>query len=188
MKMELDEAIQKLNQAGLIVEDTETADDQYADASARFTAAAHRHVSNPYAKDRVEEYKAASQNLRSIEGRIERSSLKRKIAHAQMHNLANEADLKGLLRELTAFSNQLEQEGGDKVWITTSPKEYGIMASYTHDRDDLEYIWKPNQGIAVIKQYYLGDLDDTQTIKGIKTIDDFKNLLRKDFGPNAGEE
>lgn len=187
-QMQLNEALDRLNKAGLIVEDTETADDQYADASARYATAARRHVSNPYAKDRVEEYKAASQNLRSIEGRIERSSLKRKIAHAQMHNLANEVDLKGLLRELTAFSNQLEQEGGDKVWITTSPKEYGIMASYTHDRDDLEYIWKPNQGIAVIKQYYLGDLDDTQTIKGIKTIDDFKNLLRKDFGPNAGEE
>jgi hypothetical protein len=57
------------------------------------------------------------------------------------------------------------------------------MASYTHDRYDLRYIWKPNQGIVVRKELYLGDLDDTQTIKGIKTIDDFKDLLRKDFGP-----
>lgn len=183
MKMELNEAIQKLNQAGLIVEDTETADDQFADAQARFAAAKRRHVSNPYAQGNQEEYQAASQNLRGAEGRIERSSLKRKIAHAQMHNLANEVDLKSLFRELTAFSNQLEQEGGNKVWITTAPNEYGIMASYTHDRDDLEYIWKPNQGIVVRKQYYLGDLDDKQTIEGIKTVDDFKDLLRKDFGP-----
>ena len=184
MKMELDEAIKKLNQAGLIVEDTETADDQYADAQARFAAAKRRHVSNPYSKANQEEYKAASQGLRDAELRIGRSSLNRKVAHAQMHNLANEEDLDKWFDELTAFSNQLEKEGGTKVWITGVPDEYGIMASYTHDRDDLQYIWKPNKGIVVRKQYYLGDLDDKQTIEGIKTIDDFKNLLRKDFGPN----
>ena len=183
MKMELDEAIKKLNQAGLIVEDTETAEDQYADAQSRFAAAKRRHVSNPYAKGNQEEYQAASQNLRGAESRIERSSLNRKIVNAQMHNLGNEVDLKAMRKELTDFSNQLEQEGGSKVWITTAPNEYGIMASYTHDRYDLRYIWKPNQGIVVRKELYLGDLDDKQTIEGIKTIDDFKDLLRKDFGP-----
>lgn len=110
-------------------------------------------------------------------------SLKDKIANAKVQNFETNLDLRSLFRELTAFSNQLEQEGGTKVWITTVPNEYGIMASYTHDREDLQYVWKPNQGIVVRKEYYLGDLDDKQTIEGIKTVDDFKDLLRKDFGP-----